>query len=190
MARWEPDARQRLERAALDLFRERGYDDTAVADIAQRAGLTKSTFFRHFQDKREVLFSGEDLLLTLFDEAITNASAAATPVSAIAAALAAADAVFPPDRRAVAAERREVIGQHSELQERQALKRDRWAAGLADALRARGTPDPEAVLAAQLGVLAFRHALARWADPANRLGYAELAREALSELHAAGRSLT
>ena len=58
MARWEPDARGRLEKAALDVFRERGYAHTTVGDIAERAGLTERTFFRYFTDKREVLFSG------------------------------------------------------------------------------------------------------------------------------------
>jgi AcrR family transcriptional regulator len=190
MARWEPDAWQRLERAALDLFLERGYDNTTVTDIAERAGLTKSTFFRHFPDKREVLFSGEDRLLKLFNEAIAAAPASATPLQAIAAALAAADAVFIPERHPLAAQRREVVGKNSELLERQALKRERSAEAMANALRDRGIPDPDATVAAQLGVLAFRHAFARWADPANWLSYAEHAKQCLDELHAASASLT
>ena len=190
MARWEPDAWQRLEQAALNLFLERGYDNTTVIDIAERAGVTKSTFFRHFRDKREVLFSGEDLLLKLFDEAIGAAPASATPLEAVEAALVAVNAVFVPERHALAAQRREVIAHNSELQERQALKRERTAEAMANALRGRGTPDPDATLAAQLGVLAFRQAFARWAEAANRLSYAELAQHCLSELHAASTSLT
>ncbi len=73
MARWEPDARQRLVAAALDLFTEQGYDDTTVAQIADRAGLTKSTFFRHFPDKREVLVAGQDTLCRLLAEGIAAA---------------------------------------------------------------------------------------------------------------------
>ena len=58
MSRWDPNARGRLEKAALELFRERGFDQTTTAEIAERAGLTERTFFRHFADKREVLFGG------------------------------------------------------------------------------------------------------------------------------------
>ncbi|MBS2080443.1 helix-turn-helix domain-containing protein, partial [Mycobacterium tuberculosis] len=65
MARWEPDARERLVAAALDLFNERGYDETTVTQIAERAGLTKSTFFRHFPDKRDVLAAGQDAIAQL-----------------------------------------------------------------------------------------------------------------------------
>lgn len=190
MGRWEPDAWLCLERAALELFLERGYDDTTVLDIAERAGLTKSTFFRHYADKREVLFSGEAELQKLFSEALAAAPASATPLEAVAAALVAAEAVFTPERRAQAAQRREVISRNSALQERQALKRERLAAAMACALRDRDTPEADATLAAQFGVLAFRHAFARWADPANRLGYAELARQCLNEFQAASTSLT
>jgi hypothetical protein len=58
MTRWEPNARGRLEQAALALYGERGFENTTVAEIAARAGLTERTFFRHFADKREVLFAG------------------------------------------------------------------------------------------------------------------------------------
>ena len=90
MARWEPDARQRLVAAALDLFTEQGYDDTTVAQIADRAGLTKSTFFRHFPDKREVLVAGQDTLCRLLAEGIAAAPESATPLEAVGAALEAA----------------------------------------------------------------------------------------------------
>src|ERR1700721_2045587 len=86
MARWEPDARQRLVAAALDLFTEQGYDDTTVAQIADRAGLTKSTFFRHFPDKREVLVAGQDTLCRLLAEGIAAAPESATPLEAVGAA--------------------------------------------------------------------------------------------------------
>src|SRR5215475_15901747 len=89
MSRWEPNARERLERAALDLFAEQGYDATTVAGIADRAGLTKSTFFRHFADKREVLFGGQDMLVSAFSDAIRAAPSSATTIECIAGALAA-----------------------------------------------------------------------------------------------------
>src|ERR1039458_8546224 len=86
MARWEPNARERLVRAALDLFTEQGYDATTVNEIADRAGLTKTTFFRHFPDKREVLFAGQDVHARLLADAITAAGMRETdPADAILA---------------------------------------------------------------------------------------------------------
>src|SRR5262252_5343977 len=87
MPRWKPDAQARLMSAALELFDERGYDDTTVAEIAVRAGLTKRTFFRYFSDKREVLFSGSEALQELIVSAVAAAPAAATPLDAVAAGL-------------------------------------------------------------------------------------------------------
>src|ERR1700691_1963409 len=117
MARWQPDAPQRLALAALELFAERGYENTTVIDIAQRAGLTKSTFFRHFQDKREVLF-GDGSMNALLVEAIAAAPAAATPLDAVAHAL---DVIgrrtFTPARREFVARRGAVIAANPELQE-------------------------------------------------------------------------
>jgi AcrR family transcriptional regulator len=89
MARWQPNAAERLALAALELFAERGYENTTVIDIAQRAGLTKSTFFRHFQDKREVLFGG-GTMTGIVANAIAAAPATATPLEAVAHALDAA----------------------------------------------------------------------------------------------------
>jgi AcrR family transcriptional regulator len=189
MARWEPNARERLERAALALFAEHGYDATTVAQIADRAGLTKSTFFRHFADKREVLFGGQDLLAERFGEAIRTAPAAATTAGCLAAALAAAAAAFTPDRHDLAPQRRAVIAAHSELQERELLKRARLAAVMADALVARGTDDTTARLAAQLGVLAFSTAYARWAAPENRQPFGPIAHAALLDLQARAAAL-
>jgi AcrR family transcriptional regulator len=185
MGRWEPNARQRLERAALALFTERGYDDTTVAEIADRAGLTKSTFFRHFADKREVLFGGQDLLAKVFSDAIQAAPPAATTVDCLAAALESAAVAFTPDRHELAPQRRAVIAANSELQERELLKRARLASVLTEALRARGTDETTARLAAEVGVLAFSTAYARWAAPDNRgQPFAEIARAALCDLQA------
>src|ERR1700761_593862 len=119
MPRWEPNARERLERAALALFTENGYDATTVAGIADRAGLTKSTFFRHFADKREVLFSGQDFLLAQFSQAIRNAPPAAGPADCLAAALETAAPAFTPERHDLASQRRAVVTAHSELLERE-----------------------------------------------------------------------
>jgi AcrR family transcriptional regulator len=189
MARWEPNARERLERAALALFAEHGYDATTVAEIADRAGLTKSTFFRHFADKREVLFGGQDLLAGLFSDAIRTAPAAATAADCLGAALEAAAAAFTPERHDLAPQRRAVIAANSELQERELLKRARLAAAMADALRARGADDTNARLAAEVGVLAFSTAYARWAAAENERPFTEIAHAALRDLQASATTL-
>ena len=189
MGRWEPNARDRLERAALALFAEYGYDATTVAQIADRAGLTKSTFFRHFSDKREVLFGGQDMLLELFGQAIKAAPPAATTADCLAAALEAVAVAFIPERHDLAPLRAAVIAANSELQERQLLKRARMAAAMAEALRARGTDDDTAGLAAQVGVLAFSTSYARWAAPGNQRPFTEIACATLDDLRTRAATL-
>jgi AcrR family transcriptional regulator len=185
MTRWPPDAALRLARAALELFAERGYENTTVIDIAQRAGLTKSTFFRHFQDKREVLFGG-GTLTGLVAGAIAAAPATATPLGAVADAL---DAVgrhaFTPARREFVARRRAVIAANPELQEREALKGLALTASMTGALSRRGVPDLTSQVAAELGTLAWKIAYERWSDTANGDDFSEVARRALGELQAA-----
>jgi AcrR family transcriptional regulator len=189
MARWEPNARERLVCAALDLFTEQGYDATTVNEIADRARLTKTTFFRHFSDKREVLFAGQDVHARLLADAITAAPGPATPLEAVGAALDALTATFTDDRREFSARLLLVIAGNSELQERAALKRAGLAAAMADALRKRGVPEPTASLAAELGVRAYYHAFGQWADPADQQTLPELTRQALDELRAATAAL-
>jgi AcrR family transcriptional regulator len=189
MARWAPNARERLERAALELFTERGYDATTVADIADRAGLTESTFFRHFADKREVLFGGQDILMGAFSGAILAAPPAATTIDCLTAALAAAAVVFTPGRHDLGPARRAVVMANSELQERELLKRARMAAAMAEALCTRGTDETTAKLAAELGVLAFSTAYARWAAADNRQPFFEIAHGVLRDLTARAAAL-
>ncbi len=189
MAGWEPDARQRLVRAALDLFTEQGYDNTTVVQIAERAGVTKSTFFRHFPDKREVLVAGQDTLCQLLTDGIATAPSTATPLEAVAEALDFASSAFTPERRDFGPRVRAVIAANTELQERDALKRTSLASALEDALKKRGVPDPTSSLAAELGVLALKRAHANWSDPTNQKTFSELARQSLDELRAASTAL-
>lgn len=182
MARWESHTRERLERAALALFVERGYDATSVAEIAERAGLTKSTFFRQFADKREVLSGGQDLLIGFFSGAIAAAPPAATVIDCLAAALESAGSAFTPERHDFAQQRRVVIAANSELQERELLKRARLATAIADALRGRGVDDTSARLAAEMGVFAFSTTIARWSEPTNQQPFTAIACTALREL--------
>ncbi|MER6130248.1 helix-turn-helix domain-containing protein [Streptomyces sp. NPDC001795] len=189
MARWEPNARERLVRAALDLFTEQGYDATTVNEIADRAGLTKTTFFRHFPDKREVLFAGQEVHARLLADAITQAAGPATPLQAVGAALDALTATFTDERREFAARLRWVTAGNSELQERAAFKRGQLTTAITDALHKRGVSEPTAGLAAEIGIRAFYHAFDQWADPANQQTLTELARHTLDELRAATAAL-
>jgi AcrR family transcriptional regulator len=185
MARWQPNASERLVVAALDLFEERGYENTTVIEIAERAGLTKSTFFRHFPDKREVLFGG-GTMTGLLVNGITAAPAAASPLEAVAYAL---DTIgreaFTAARREFSARRRAVIAANPELQEREALKGLGLTASMADALKRRGVPDLTSRVAAELGALAWKIAYECWSDTTNADEFSEVARRTLSEVQAA-----
>lgn len=185
MPRWEPNASQRLADAALGLFEERGYGDTTVLDIATRAGLAKSTFFRHYRDKREVLFD-EDALTGVFVDAITAAPAEAAPLEAIAHALDALGRdVFTPASRAFTVRRQAVVDANPDLQERETLKLAGLTAALARALAQRGLPDLTARATAELGVLAFKAAYERWNRPNGVEEFGVVARQALDEVQAA-----
>jgi len=165
MGRWEPDARGRLEQAALELFEERGYARTTVEDIAARAGLTERTFFRYFTDKREVLFSGAAALEALIVEAIGAAPPSVAPLTAVTRAFEALAPWFEA-RRGHAQKRRTVIAAYAELGERELIKLSTLAAAIAAILRKRGLAAPTAALVAETGIAIFKNALERWADDA------------------------
>src|ERR1700733_551568 len=162
MSRWAPNAFELLEKAALDLFVENGFEETTVAQIADRAGMNRATFFRHFADKREVLFGGEDVLAELFADAIRAAPPGATLAECLRAALTAAAVRMTPQLRAAAARRRLVVAANSELQERGLLKHARITKSVTAALRERGTDELAARLGAEMGMLAFSVAFERW----------------------------
>jgi len=189
MARWEPNTRERLEQAALDLFTEHGYDRTTVAEIAERAGLTKRTFFRYFADKREVLFWGQGELIRLFGEGIAGTPADATPFEAVGGALAAVAPVFGRERLARARQRTPVVAANTDLVERELLKRTKLVAAMREALAARGVGEPVATVAAELGALAFGTTFARWVELGDQRDFAALAAETLSELRTAAGAL-
>jgi AcrR family transcriptional regulator len=181
MGRWEPNARGRLEQAALELYIERGFELTTVAEIARRAGLTERTFFRHFADKREVLFWGAGSLQELLVHTVASAPDSASPIDAIAAALQAAGAVLQ-ERREYATQRQAVIAASAELRERELIKLASLAAAMAETLRRRGVTDPAASLAAEAGIAVFRIAFERWVSEASQPDLPRLIRESLDEL--------
>ncbi len=184
MPRWQPDGRERLILAALQLFSEQGYDGTTVAEIAERAGLTKSTFFRHFPDKRDVLSAGQETLSRLLVEGIAAAPLQATPLTAVAAGLQRAASAMGPFNRELAPHLQAAIAASTELQERSALKQVGYTAAMASALRNRGTPEPAAGVAAELGAIAFKQAYATWIETDEDIDFAQLVVGALDRLRA------
>lgn len=181
MGRWEPNARGRLERAALELYGERGYDQTTVTEIAARAGLTERTYFRHFADKREVLFAGSVTLQDLMVTALAEVPASARPIDAVTAALHAATVAFQ-DRWDHARRRQRVIDANAELRERELIKLATLSAALAESLRERGVAEPAASLAAEAGIAVFRIAFDRWVGDTDERDMSEHIDEALTEL--------
>jgi AcrR family transcriptional regulator len=174
VARWEPDAYGRLRDAALALFVEQGFEQTTVAQIAERAGLNRRTFFHHFADKREVVFAGQADDDELIATEIHAQPASVDPLRAAAAGLKlAADTVYEQYREG-AVQLGRVIAASPELQERELVKRSMLAAKIADALRKRGTGESSAVVAAWAAVAAFFVARNRWNQAANRQTLAEL----------------
>jgi AcrR family transcriptional regulator len=181
MSRWQPDAQARLQEAALALYGERGYDETTVAEIAERAGLTKRTFFRYFTDKREVLFAGSEVLEQRMVAAIEGAPASASTLTVIGAALDAAAVRFE-EFREFAGLRHRIIGSSHELQERELIKAASLAAGMGRALRARGLGDTAAALAARTCMIVMQVALEQWVDDPDRRPFQQIARDALAQL--------
>ena len=191
MGRWEPGARERLVLAAVDLFHEQGYDETTVAQIAERAGVTRSTFFRHFPDKRDVLVAGQAALSALLAEGIAEAPASAGPLDAVAEGLRRAAAVYGPMSKEIAPRLEAVVSASAELRDRSAQKAVGLAAAMEEALVARGAAPVVARLAAELGVLAHHRAFERWAaEPdATTDAMARYSVESLDELRAAAAAL-
>ncbi|TXS37874.1 TetR/AcrR family transcriptional regulator [Streptomyces sp. OR43] len=183
MGRWEPNARGRLEQAAMELYGERGYEQTTVTEIAARAGLTERTFFRHYADKREVLFGGSALLQELLVDTLAGAPATAAPIDAVAAALRAAAAVFD-ERREQSQRRQKVVSANAELRERELVKLASLSAALAESLRARGVPEPAASLAGEAGIAVFKVAFEGWIEGTDGRSMAAYIEEALDGLKA------
>ncbi|MCU1492976.1 MAG: regulatory protein TetR [Acidimicrobiaceae bacterium] len=183
VGRWEPNARGRLEQAALTLYIERGFEQTTVAEIAKRAGLTERTFFRHFADKREVLFWGAGLLQELVVSTVASAPDSVAPIDAVAAALEAAGAVLQ-ERRESARQRQTIIVANAELQERELIKLASLASAITEALRERGVGEPAASLTGEVGIAVFKVAFERWVDETDHRDLSELIRESLDELKA------
>ncbi len=186
MGRWQPNAQGRLAEAAMELFAERGYEGTTVAEIAARAGLTERTFFRHYADKREVLFDGGGQMQELLTGAAAGAPAGAEPIEAAAVALEAVSSVLDERRgREFARRRQAVIAANPELQERELGKLASWSHALAAALQERGAPPATANLVAEVALAVFRAAFERWVQAGEERDLEAIVRQALAELKVA-----
>jgi AcrR family transcriptional regulator len=181
MARWKPDAQGRLTAAAIELFHEQGYEATTVADIAERAGLTKRTFFRYFADKREVLFSGSHELQRLWVEGVAAAPADATALAAVAAGLGPVAEMFI-ERHDFARIRSGIVEANPELRERELIKLQNLAGAIKAALVQRGVPANAAILAAQAGVTVFHVAFAQWVAQDDPTAFRRLMDESFEDL--------
>ncbi len=184
MGRWEPNAQGRLIEAALALYRERGFEQTTVAEIANRAGLTERTFFRYFADKREVLFFGSETLQSALIESLERAPAELPPIDAVGVALQSISTFFA-DRRPHSLRRQAVIDANPELQERERKKLASLAVAFATALQQRGAKASTATLVAEMGVAVFKIAFERWLSDPEERNIAYHVGESLDELKSA-----
>ena len=188
MGRWEPDTRERLQNAALELF-ERGYDNTTAAQIAERAGTAKSTFFRHFTDKREVLFAGTGEIADRAVAAIAAAAPGTTTFDLLGKVLQAIIQVFDPAQRAWYARRQAVVDDNPELRERDLLKRQTQAEAITTALREQGLKGLAADLVVALIGLALHATYTRWIEASDDQDVAALAADVLAELRTTATTL-
>jgi AcrR family transcriptional regulator len=169
------EARRRLQQAALELYRERGFDQTTTAEIATRAGVNERTFFRHFPDKREVLFDGEAALRAVLTQAVAEAPDGLRPLEILLCAFRKAGRILE-DNRPFSEPRLEVIAVTPALRERELAKAASLTDAVAEALRQRGVTDRPAGLAAQTGWAAFHQAAQAWIDDPSQSLDAHLSR--------------
>ena len=181
MPRNSEDARYRLQIAALELFTQNGFDQTTAAQIAARAGVTERTFFRHFPDKREVLFMGSKHLQDVVVAAIMAAPDTMGPLDVVGVAMESAAALLEEDRP-FARQRWAVIAANPSLQERELLKLSTLGAAVAEALRMRGVAELPASLAAETGVTIFKISFELWVGDNESASFTEGIRDALAQL--------
>jgi AcrR family transcriptional regulator len=181
-----PDARGRLIHSALELYAERGFEQTTALEIAERAGVTERTFFRHFADKREVLFMGSSELQDLVVNAIDAAPAGTDTIDVVGAAMETGASLLG-DNREYARRRAAIIAANPSLQERELLKLATLASAVAEALRRRGVAPVAARLAAETGITVFMIGFESWIGRDSPESFAQSIRESLDQLRALTR---
>ncbi|MGW0203683.1 TetR/AcrR family transcriptional regulator [Nonomuraea sp. NPDC003201] len=181
MARWDPGTEERLIKAALELYAEHGYDNVTVTQIAERAGITRRSYFRYFPDKREVLFAGSERLPTAIQQAVLATAETSSPLSTVLDALADVGAQLAEQVKNVA-ERRAVIDASAELQERERTKFAAVTAAIRTALEQRGTETGTAHLVAQIALVVFQNAFDQWANANGQTDFVTCLRVATASL--------
>ncbi len=182
MSRWQPNARDRLERAAVELFIEQGFAETTVPQITARAGLTTRTFFRHFADKREVLFARDEELPALVVRLAADAPASLSPMMLIAYALETVAATRLEGQRAYLRTRHAVIQADEGLRERELRKLSALSDAISQGFRDRGVDELTSILAAQLAVTVFSVTISRWLDQDGEQPLSDLVHDTLRAL--------
>ena len=184
MSRWKPNARDRLAQAAIELFTEQGFAETTVPQITARAGLTTRTFFRHFADKREVLFTGDEEVPALVEQLVADAPASFDPMQVIAYGLETITTTQFDGQFAYLRMRQAVVQTDDGLRERDLRKRSMLVAPIYGGFRRRGVDELTATLAAHLAVAVFGVTLDRWLGQETEQPLTELVRDTLRALHA------
>jgi len=182
MSRWQPNARDRLERAAVELFIDQGFAETTVPQITARAGLTTRTFFRHFVDKREVLFARDEELPALVARLAADAPASLSPMMLIAYALETVAATRLEGQRAYLRTRHAVIQADEGLRERELRKLSALSDAISQGFRDRGVDELTSILAAQLAVTVFSVTISRWLDQDGEQPLSDLVHDTLRAL--------
>ncbi|MCM3504071.1 TetR/AcrR family transcriptional regulator [Curtobacterium sp. ODYSSEY 48 V2] len=182
MARWRSGTRERLQATALQRFAEHGYDETTVAEIAAAAEVTERTFYRHFADKREVLFAGQDDFTGMFTDPIAQAPGGTPALALVGRALDSAATFFPDDRRAWSRARQQVIDAVPALGERELGKLATLKVHLGGALRAHGIDEPAATIAAETAVTVFHLSFTQWIADGEDRDFATIVHERLDAL--------
>ncbi|OLF16987.1 TetR/AcrR family transcriptional regulator [Actinophytocola xanthii] len=182
MGRWRPDARERLQQAAFELFAEQGFAATTVPEITTRAGLTTRTFFRHFADKREVFFADEVEMPKVVATLMAEAPASATPMALILEGMRPLVETRFEGRKEVLRQRRELLRSDDGLRERDLRKRAAMADAIREGLLARGLDRTRAALIAETGVTLVYVAIAEWLDTDDDRRLDDIIREAFETL--------
>jgi len=189
VTRWQPNARERLEQAALELFTTQGFAATTVPEITARAGLTTRTFFRHFADKREVLFAGDEIP-DLARRLIAEAPAGLDPATLLVGGLRTVAETRFEGRRDEVRQWREIIRSDPGLLERDLRKRAALGEAIRTGLADRGVDATSATVFAEMSVALLQVALERWLDSDDGRTLFETVLETLGSMQAAAASFS
>ncbi|HCS61672.1 MAG TPA: TetR family transcriptional regulator [Microbacterium sp.] len=176
-------SRETLAEAACELFLEQGYEATSIADITQRAGVSRSSFFNYFSSKSDVLWSGFDARI---DGALIQLESLGTEAGGepVRDALAAIVVDFAPDPLALALRNANAMGLVTELERDSGLRHARLAAGVADAARRAGIGEIRADILGAAHAAAVLSSLRVWAEQgAGQASPETLFRHALTAIH-------